>query len=198
MSGGTEHSALQLVKMWQLTRLRNIIAADPLRMQALEMVAALDLPDCWIAAGFVRDAVWDDLHGYDVRLPLGDIDVVWFDAAREDARLDRQWEALCQDNMPQLSWSVKNQARMHQRNGDAPYMSVSDAMTHWPETATAVAVRLDEGGSIIVNAPFGLDDLFALRLHPAPHFTGDKAAIFKERVAAKKWLNRYPKLTLLV
>ena len=30
----------------------------------LERVAQLGLPDCWIAAGFVRNAVWDVLHGW--------------------------------------------------------------------------------------------------------------------------------------
>ncbi len=39
-------------------RLRAIIAADPLRMRVLDLVKALALPDCWVAAGFVRSAVW--------------------------------------------------------------------------------------------------------------------------------------------
>ncbi|WRQ77412.1 nucleotidyltransferase family protein [Pseudomonas saxonica] len=27
------------------------------------MVRSLNLPDCWIGAGFLRNAVWDYLHG---------------------------------------------------------------------------------------------------------------------------------------
>jgi hypothetical protein len=43
-----------------------------------------------------------------------------------------------------LGWSVKNQARMHERNADRPYRSASDAMMHSPETATAVGARLGD------------------------------------------------------
>lgn len=176
--------------------LQNIVAASPLRLEALAAVAALGLPDCWIAAGFVRDTVWDDAHGFGVRPPIGDVDVVWFDSARADAGADRAIEADLRAAMPQLNWSVKNQARMHERNGDAPYASVADAMRHWPETATAVAVRLRDDGAMEINAPFGLDDLFGLLLRPSPHFADVKRSIFDARVAAKQWVRRYPRLVL--
>lgn len=98
--------------------------------------------------------------------------------------------------MPGLQWSVKNQARMHRRNGDPAYTSVSQAMEHWPETATAVAIRLHGLGSLEVSAPFGLDDLFGLQLRPTPHFRREKLPIFADRVAAKRWLHRYPMLQI--
>jgi uncharacterized protein len=173
-----------------------LMAVDPLRRAALEVVAALEVPDCWIGAGFVRDAVWDYLHSYGVTEPKGDIDVVWHDAASPELDIDVCIEQKLRDTMPNLQWSAKNQARMHIRNGDAPYASVSDAMRHWPETATAVAVRLGSGGSVEVDAPFGLGDLFALRLCPTPHFLSNKFQIFADRVASKHWIDRYPKLSL--
>lgn len=182
--------------MDQVTILRSLMTADPLRRKALEAVAALDLSDCWIGAGFVRDAVWDHLHSYDVSEPKGDVDVIWFDAASPQADLDRSIEQRLHNLMPGLQWSAKNQARMHLRNGDAPYASVSDAMRHWPETATAVAVRLGRAGSVEVNAPLGLDDLFALRLRPTPHFLLGKLSSFTDRVTSKCWMDRYPKLSL--
>lgn len=182
--------------MRHVSTLKHIIADDPLRLEALKAVTALNRHDCWIAAGFVRDAVWDALHGLGVHPPVGDVDVVWFDAGRVDAAFDYEVEAELRRHMPALDWSVKNQARMHRRNEDAPYISVADAMTHWPETATAVGVRLRIDGSIEVNAPFGLDDLFDLKLNPAPDFAGAKRAIFDARVTAKDWLRRYPRLSL--
>jgi uncharacterized protein len=182
--------------MEQVAILRALMAADPVRHKALEAVAALDLSDCWIGAGFVRDAIWDHLHGYEVSEPKGDVDVVWYDAATPHAELDGRIEQELYDSMPGLQWSVKNQARMHLRNGDNPYMSVSDAMRHWPETATAVGVRLEQSGSLEVNAPLGLDDLFALRLRPTPHFVARKLPIFADRVSSKRWMDRYPKLSL--
>lgn len=182
--------------MDQAAFLQMLIANDPLRLDALEVVAALDLPDCWIGAGFVRDAVWDHLHDFGTMGPTGDVDVIWYEAAMMQADVDHQIERQLQSAMPELRWSVKNQARMHLRNGDAPYASVVDAMRHWPETATAVAARLGPSGSIEVSAPYGLDDLFALRLRPTPRFLTDKLPIFMERVSSKCWTARYPRLEL--
>lgn len=169
---------------------------DPIRREALEIVAGLDLPDCWIAAGFVRDALWDHAHGHRPRAPFGDVDVVWFGGAARDEGFDGGVEAALLGQFPALRWSVKNQARMHHRNGDRAYTSVADAMRHWPETATAIAARIGEGGAIEINAPFGTDDLFALRLRPTPAFAGDKLPIFHQRVASKRWIERYPRLSL--
>ncbi|WP_196351640.1 nucleotidyltransferase family protein, partial [Vibrio campbellii] len=43
-------------------KLAQLLAKDPIRVQALQCVRSLDLPDCYIAAGFVRNLVWDHLH----------------------------------------------------------------------------------------------------------------------------------------
>ena len=164
-------------------------------MRALEAVRSLDLPDCWIGAGFVRNAVWDHLHGYPPGLAGKDLDVIWFDPDRSDAVIDLELEGRLAGLAPGLGWSVKNQARMHRRNDDSPYSCVAHAMTFWPETATAVAARLTTAGPIEINAPLGLDDLFALRLVPTASFADQKRQIFEDRIAAKGWLSRYPKLT---
>jgi hypothetical protein len=174
--------------------LADLLANDPIRMEALRAVQSLDLPDCWIGAGFVRDAVWDHLHGYSSRPPSGDIDVVWFDAENQAAETDHDIEARLRRLAAGFDWSVKNQARMHRRNGDSPYLSVADAMRRWPETATAVAARLTGDDSVAISAPFGLDDLFAPRLTPTQAFATGKRAQFDKRVADKGWLERYPLL----
>lgn len=164
-------------------------------MHALAEVAALGLPDCWIGAGLVRSAVWDHLHGRPPAPTFDDVDVAWFDPARIDPAMDTVVERQLRARTPTLIWSVKNQARMHSQNGDRPYRSTSDAIAHWPETATAVAVRLD-GDALDVAAPFGLDDLFALVLRPTPAFSAEKRSIFDERIASKRWRDRWPNLAL--
>lgn len=176
--------------------LQGLLLNDPLRMEALKSVARLGLRDCWIGAGFVRDAVWDYLHGHDVTAPAGDVDVLRFGATSILGKVDREIESRLCHAMPTLRWSVKNQARMHLRNCDAPYDSVADAMRNWPETATALAVRLAPSGNIEINAPYGLDDLFALRLCPSPAFQTNKLPIFFHRVSSKRWMQRYPLLVL--
>lgn len=172
-----------------------LLRADRLRMRLLLVVEALELPDCWIGAGFVRAAVWDHLHGRPPSALGDDVDVVWFDHARASARIDQAIEAQLRGEESSARWSVKNQARMHVRNGDGPYASTEEAVRRWPETATAVAVRLscDE---IEVLAPYGLTDLFSMTVRPTPAFIGNKLPIFQQRVTEKRWFDRWPLLSL--
>jgi hypothetical protein len=177
-------------------RLRALIAADCRRMDVLRAVRDLGLPDCWVAAGFVRNCVWDHVHGLAASPLSEDIDVIWFDAADCDAARDAVLEAALRGRDGSLDWSVKNQARMHARNGDAPYASATDAMRYWPETATAVGVRLGEGETIEVAAPFGLDDLFGLAVRPTRRFAEEKRATYLARIHAKDWPGRWPRLRI--
>jgi hypothetical protein len=165
-------------------------------MDVLRAVRDLGLPDCWVAAGFVRNRVWDHVHGHAATSLSGDIDVIWFDAGQCDAARDAVLEQALRDRDGTLDWSVKNQARMHVRNGDAPYASATDAMRYWPETATAVGVRLGARDAIEVAAPFGLDDLFALIVRPTQRFAVDKHAMYLDRVLSKQWTRVWPGLQI--
>ncbi|MCQ4312210.1 nucleotidyltransferase family protein [Pseudomonas stutzeri] len=181
--------------MQNLTHLQAIITNDPVRMRILRLVKELGLPDCWVAAGFVRSAIWDQLHQRSHSNLPADIDVIWFDRERASAQTDAAFEAVlrCMDST--LDWSVKNQARMHLRNADLPYDSATDAMSYWPETATAIAVRLTEHG-IEVAAPFGLDDLFNLIVRPTTGFERAKRDEYLNRLRLKNWLATWPDLKI--
>jgi len=175
----------------------DLIATEPERMAVLNQVAALELPDCWIGAGFVRNLVWDHLHGFDDRTPLNDVDVIYFDAANVSKVMESKIKnSLAQAN-PKIKWDVKNQARMHEANNDPPYVSTPDALNYWPETATAVAVRLWQAGSdrLELAAPFGIDDLVNLIVRPTPAFTG-RPEQFQRRQAEKNWRAVWPRLTI--
>lgn len=171
-----------------------ILRSDPVRWRLLEMVSNLNLPDCWIAAGFIRNAVWDALHGHPPQPPLGDVDVICFDPVRSDEVHDRRMEEALRATDPSIDWSVKNQARMHSRNGDSPYQSATDAMRYWPETATAVAARRSGKDQLDIASPLGLDDLFNLVLRPTQRFATEKLPIYEERVQSKAWMIAWPLL----
>ena len=171
------------------------IRGDSHRTAMLRAVARLGLPDCWIGAGFVRNLVWDRLHGFARPTPLNDIDVLYFDPSDRSRATERALEARLRRAMPGEPWSVRNQARMHRRNKDAPYRSTCHALTFWAETPTAVAVRL-HGGRIKLIAPFGTCDLLALMVRPTPRFR-HKMAIYRSRIAAKNWPALWPLLTVL-
>jgi uncharacterized protein len=168
------------------------IAADPLRMRALEIARELDLPDWCIAAGFVRNLAWDKLHGYAQPTPLSDIDLIYFDRSDMTTARERALEARLAAIDPALPWSVRNQARMHVRNGDTPYGSMLDAMRHWVELETALGVTLEEDGRLRIVSAFGLDTLFAKMVthNVAYRSHGEFAA----RLVQKKWLQRWPEL----
>lgn len=185
----------------QAARLRALLLADARRLALLRAAAALALPDCWIAAGFVRNAVWDHLAGRAPAPPDTDIDVIWFDrpaAGPAHPGLDLALAQRLRALEPAADWSVKHQGRMHRRNGDPPYADATDAMRHWPETATATGVRLGPSGDLEIAAPYGLDDLFAGIVRPTPGFRTRKRDIFDARLAAKGWLARWPMLRLAV
>jgi len=175
-------------------RLWTLLRSDARRWPLLGVVRALDLPDCWVGAGFVRNAVWDHFHHRPPSAPAGDVDVIWFDPGQADPAADKAQEARLRRMEPAIRWSVKNQARMHLRNGDAPYGSAVDAMRHWPETATAVAVRRNDRDECEIAAPFGLEDLMGLILRPTPLFVHDRRSLYQERLRAKAWTSSWPLL----
>lgn len=160
----------------------------------LKLVRELNLPESCIAAGYVRNRVWDALHGNGHETPLNDIDVIYYDPLDISEERDQRLTLMLNSTDKKDYWSVKNQARMHLRNKVIPYESTSDAMSCWPETATAVGLYLDEVDHIQFIAPYGLDDLFDLNVRQSPRFAD--TAYFLKRVIEKQWLSLWPNLTL--
>ncbi len=173
-----------------------LVAGDAWMMAALGAVAGLGLPDAWIGAGFLRGAVWDRLHGYASRTALDDIDVVYFDPENLDPAAEAELERRLGALLPGLPWEVRNQARMHLGNDDPPYRSSADALAHWLETPTAVAVRLNRDGSLELLAPLGTADLLGLVVRPTPHARSHKhrLAAYRERMERKNWPAKWPKM----
>ncbi|XEC96594.1 nucleotidyltransferase family protein [Paenibacillus tarimensis] len=176
-------------------RLREWMYTNEAIVADLQLVRSLNLPDGYIAAGYVRNYIWDRLHGYDQRTGLNDIDLVYFDDRNTAEAADRGIEARLQQLTGDARWSVKNQARMHLRNKTEPYRSVSDALSRWPETATAVGIRLTEDDRVDICCPHGLKDLFELNIKRSPFFYDE--SFFRQRVEIKRWLVTWPLLRVI-
>lgn len=172
------------------------IGNDEWMLEVLRAAATLKLPDWWVCAGFVRSKVWDALHGYAARTPLGDIDVIYYDENNLDEAREKDHERQLSRLMPGLPWSVKNQARMHEVNGLPPYRSSGDAISQFPETATALGVKVIERGELKLTAPHGLEDLFGMKVCPSPAFEKDERLmnVYRRRLASKKWKEKWPKV----
>ncbi|AZK47399.1 nucleotidyltransferase family protein [Paenibacillus lentus] len=169
-----------------------IVECEPL-LSDLRAVRRLELPQCYIAAGYIRSYVWDVLHGYGHRFRHDDIDVVYFDQHYCSEERDEELQRQLIDQTGNKQWSVKNQARMHLRNGAMPYTSTFDAMSRWPETATAIGARLTACEKLELCTPHGLDDLFGMVVRRSPFFADQH--YYLERVRRKNWLVDWPLLT---
>jgi uncharacterized protein len=171
-----------------------LILSDENMMKIIHTAGTLDLPDWWICAGFVRSKIWDTLHGFKEGTMTPDVDVIYYDPANKDEDYEKKLENKLKSLMPEIPWSVKNQARMHVVNQIPPYTSSEDAISKFPETATALGVKLDKENNLILTAPCGLEDVLKMEVKPTPFFTEtrERAAIYEERLIKKNWTANWP------
>jgi hypothetical protein len=164
-------------------------------MQVLRTVRTLALPDWAIGAGFVRNPVWDAITNKTMRTKPSDVDVLYFDPVDLAPEREQDFEEKLKGAMPDVAWSATNQARMHLHNGDAPYKSTADALRFWLETPTAIAVALDAQDRLSVIAPFGFEDLMALRVRPTPRGR-ERIQAYRTRVETKQWQRFWPTIRI--
>jgi hypothetical protein len=170
------------------------IAEDSYRMEALEVAETLGLKDWCLAAGFVRNFIWDKLSDKSKSTPLNDVDLIYHDV--DD--LSEQVDITLENRLKRFSshpWSVKNQARMHHRNGDRPYASCAEAMRHWVEVETAVGVSFSRAAGIQIIAPFGLSANFANTI--TLNQVRPKPRAFSSRLLIKHWQRHWPALKIV-
>jgi hypothetical protein len=166
-----------------------LVSKDVWMMEVLKAARSLQLPDWWVCAGFVRSKIWDVLHGFNERTKTPDVDVIYYDPDEINEEYEKVLEEKLFALMPDVPWSVKNEARMHLVNSIEPYSSASDAISKFPETATALGVKLDNDGNVVLTAPHGLDDVLSCIVRPTPYFVGstERMQLYDKRVAAKNW-----------
>jgi uncharacterized protein len=175
---------------------KQAIREDPMMMSILSTAAELALPDWWICAGFIRSKIWDIQH--DIQTPPTDIDVIYFNPLNPHEREEKKLEKTLNERQPSYPWSVKNQARMHLINGVSPYTSSEDAISRFPETATAIGVKLDIKKNLVLTAPHGLEDALLMKVRPTPFFLENPALhdVYNKRIRKKNWQKRWEKIKI--
>ena len=162
----------------------------------LEAVRATGVEEWCIAAGTIRNLVWDHVHGHETDTEPGDVDVLVYEPNPLSKSFESDIQTELNERMPGIEWEVVNQATIHTYTGDpAPYRSIEHAMSRWAEQATAVGAHLDAAGVITVVAPSGLDDLFDLRVRPNL-VTPTAAEVYRHRTTSKGWAERWPMLCI--
>ena len=182
-------------------RLRDLLHRAPVLMEALRVARDVGPSDWLIAAGAIRDAVWDDLHGRPLTAMPRDVDVAFFDTSDLTPDGDRRVEEALRERAPHLPWQARNQAAVHlwypRRFGIEvqPFRSCAEAIETFPETASCVGVRLLVDDDMLVVAPHGLDDLFACVCRHNPARVS--ARFYERRVGEKGWRDRWPRMRYL-
>ncbi len=179
-----------------------LIAGSPTVMQVLTTVRDLQLPDWRLFSGAVYQTVWNALTEREPDYGVKDYDIGYFDPdmswAAEDAVIGRAAAAFPDGLSARVE--VRNQARVHlwfpDRFGEPypPLARTDEALTRFVCPAFAVGVRLEDDDSLTVSAPFGLQDVFTLRLRRNPTRAIRDAAF--ERVA-RSALARWPEAEIV-
>jgi hypothetical protein len=171
-----------------------LLRRDSFRMDCLKAARQLQLQDYYLAAGFLRNAIWDHLHGLSEMTPLNDIDLVFFDPADLSTETEQQLCFQLYQRLPCANWEVRNQARMHVLQGHAPYQNTAEAIAQWVEIPTCVGVRLELDDSLSFCAPYGLEQNWSLDLKL--NLQNPRPELFAQRLQQKNWLTLWPKLQL--
>jgi hypothetical protein len=181
-------------------RLEAILRAAPDLMRVLTVARSLDLPDWLVFSGAIYQPVWNHLTGREPSFGIKDYDLAYFDASdvsyeAEDAVIKRVAAAFAPPFRDLVE--VRNQARVHiwfpdKYNEPYPPLARSaEALGRFTSPAFAVGVRLEVDGRLTIEAPFGLEDLFAMRVRPNP--TRPSGGLERTFANAK---GRWPELTV--
>ncbi len=181
-------------------QLSRILSEQTEILQRLEYLRHLD-KKAYLCAGVIRNAVWAHLHEQGIDIYGTEIDVIFYDEMDLENQKKQYLMQQLEHKFPENDWDVINQALVHtwykteNNQTISPLISIEHALSLWPETATAVAVRLDDQHDIQIIAPFGLDDLFELKLRWNKQLVSHET--FKKRYQAKRFFERFPKLQLI-
>lgn len=175
----------------------DIIWQTPTLREALTRAEKLALPNWRIVSGALYNVVWNHLTDRPAMHGIKDIDQFYFDP-------DTSWQAEdtiirnATDFPTNPPIEIRNQARVHlwyeQHFGHKipPLISVEEAIDTFACKTHSVGVRL-ENGTLDLYAPYGLRDIFALRIVPNP--IRDNRATHETK--AKRALLCWPELTIV-
>lgn len=178
--------------------LKDLLYRTPQIIEILTIIRRLTLSDSWLAAGSIRNLIWNYLSSKPLFDADTDVDVIFFDQAISYEETQDLAEPL-KRHYPKYDWELRDQAHMHLHNPNTlPYLSASDAIAQFPEKCTAIGVRLTENDEVVICAPYGLSDIMQFIVRPTPYFleNPEKLAMYQNRLDQKKWQDKWPNLKI--
>ena len=183
-----------------LRRLTAILRATPLLMHVLKTARDLALWDWLVFSGAVYQPVLNHLTGRPLDYGIRDYDLAYFDPSdlsyEAEDRVIRRVRAAFDEPLRSMV-EVRNQARVHlwfeAKFGEAysPLSCTAEALERFTSATFAIGTRLEPDDRLHIEAPFGVSDLFTLRVRPNPR---RKTAGFAR--ACDNVLRRWPELTV--
>ena len=175
----------------------DIVTNTPFIRKSLRRAQELALPDWRMVSGALYNVVWNHLTGRPDTHGVKDMDLFYFDS-------DTSWKA--EDAVIRNATGftrtppveIRNQARVHlwykQHFGQEipPFSTVEQAIDVFASKTHCVGLRLDDDKPDLY-APYGLRDIFALRVVPNP--IRDNRATHETK--SKRALACWPELTVL-
>jgi uncharacterized protein len=141
-------------------------------MRVFQTARDLDLPDWWIVSGAIYNQVWNRLTGRADMYGVKDVDMFYFDTDTSHATEDRvikRASALFPATPP---IEIRNQARVHlwyQGHFGEPYSALKNcrqAIDRFACKTHCVGMKLLASDDFEIYAPFGLNDIFSMRITP--------------------------------
>ncbi|WP_428528670.1 nucleotidyltransferase family protein [Roseibium sp.] len=191
----------ETTELERVEALADILQEIPRVMDILRCIRDLQIRDGWLVSGGIYQTIWNVITDRPLDHGIKDYDVIYFDARDlsyegEDAVIQQVQSAL--PDLGELV-EVRNQARVHlwyeQRFG-RPYRPLDcamDSLTTYAARTHAVAAQLGKDGQICIRAPFGLANIFAMRL--VPNYSQPNPETYAEKAARMKAL--WPELDVI-
>lgn len=179
--------------------LERLTRATPFLIDTLRIARTMELPDCWLVSGAVYNRVWNALTGRPARYGIKDIDLFYFDPDTSWQAEDRMITRAAKMFAPDPPVELRNQARVHLWYEDhfgqpyAPLESAREGIDRFACKTHAVGLQLTADDRLEIYAPYGLGDIFALRVTPNPLL--DNRATHRRKAARQKAL--WPELEIL-
>ncbi|WP_068314668.1 nucleotidyltransferase family protein [Polycladidibacter hongkongensis] len=178
----------------------NLLKRNPVTFGLLRVLRELQVPDSWLVSGAIYQNIWNALSGLPHGHGLKDYDLIYFDDTdcsweAEDVII-RQIEAATVDL--KVPVETRNQARVHlwypDRFGSTyPKLGCAvESLNYYASRTHSVAARLCQNEEIEIVAPYGLANIYAMRL--VPNLLLDNSGTYAEK--GERMRKRWPLLTV--
>ncbi|WP_077927799.1 nucleotidyltransferase family protein [Wohlfahrtiimonas populi] len=170
-------------------------------MSILSFIQGYHHLNIYIGAGLIRNITWAYLHDIDISIESSDIDLVYFDSEDHNLMQYQSFTEHLQLQFPNIQWDITNQANVHQwydkyfSKKIEAFSCLEEAIATWPETATAVAIKLNNNNELDIIAPFGLADLLQMIIRWNPTLVD--YAYYKKRIQQKQYSAQWPKVKII-